>query len=139
VNGYWDLILITNIQKIKFYWNNTMEKIYFDELNRITNSLNKYYEESHQNINKDEDYTKNLNIKNNIKDLIIKAKTDISLREDEKQIIINDSLKLLAENTGCVEDCMISENILNELRNKDIIKQNDIDYYNSNENTGRWK
>jgi hypothetical protein len=78
-------------------------------------------------------------VKNSIKELIIKTRNDISLTEDKKQMIINDSLKLLAENTGCVEDCIISEKILNELRDKDIIKQNDIDYYNSNENTGRWK
>jgi hypothetical protein len=112
-----------------------MEKIYFNELNKIINSLNEYY----QNINDDENYNKNLSIKSSIKNLIIKAKNDIYLLENKKQIIINDLLKLLAENTGCVEDCIISEKILQELKDENIIKQNDIDYYYSNENTGRWK
>jgi hypothetical protein len=38
-----------------------MEKIYFDELSGISNSLNeyyKYYEENYPNINKDEDCKK---------------------------------------------------------------------------------
>jgi hypothetical protein len=119
-----------------------MEKTYFDELSGIIRSLNeyyRYYEENYPNINKDEDYGRNLNIKNRIKELIIKAKNDISLAEDKKQMIINDLLKFLAENTGCVEDCIISENILKELKDNNIITQNDIDYYNSNENIGRWK
>jgi hypothetical protein len=44
----------------------------------------------------------------------------------------------MAENTGCVEDCEIAEAILNDLKEKDIISQNDADWFFSNENTGRW-
>jgi hypothetical protein len=51
----------------------------------------------------------------------------------------NELLKLLAENTGCVDDCKISEIIIKELIDKKTITKNDVDYYRKNENTGRWK
>ena len=77
--------------------------------------------------------------KNLIKNLIISIADDFSLSENQKNGIINKSLKLLAKNTGFVEDCQIAEKILEELSNKGIIKQKNINYYYENENTKRWK
>ena len=71
--------------------------------------------------------------------MIINIASDISLSENQKNKRINEVLKLLAENTGCVEDCQIAEKILDDLFNKKIIKQKNIDYYYENENTRRWK
>jgi hypothetical protein len=123
----------------KLYIGNMCGQIYYEEINRINALLNEYYKNYQKNyINGNEDFNENLKIKNNIKDLIIKIRNDASLTENNKQLIINESLKLLAENTGCAEDCKISEIILNELEDRQIIDKNNIEYYFSNENTGRW-
>jgi hypothetical protein len=108
-----------------------------DEINIL---LNNYYEKERNNIftNKKDDYNENLRIKNIIKELIVKINDDVSIYDVEKQSIKNGLLKIMAENTGCVEDCEIAEIILNDLKQKDIINQNDIKYFYSNENTGRW-
>jgi hypothetical protein len=115
------------------------EQIYYEKINRIKTLLNEYYknyQKKYSGIN--DDFNENLKIKNNIKELIIEIKNDASLAEKNKQLIINESLKLLAENTGCAEDCKISEIILDELKDKQVIDDNNIEYYYSNENTGRW-
>ena len=114
-----------------------MENIYKNELDSINILLNEYYKKSY--INEEESYCESLKIKNNIKNLIIKISCDFLLTENQKNEKINEILKLLAENTGCVEDCQISEKILDDLSNKGIIKQKNIDYYYENENTGRWR
>ena len=118
------------------------KQIYYDEINRIKTLLigySEYYQEKYPNITEEGSFNENLKIKNLIKDLIIKTKEDIFITENDKYLIKNEALKLLAENTGCVEDCKISEIILEELKNKQIIDKNYIDYYYSHENTGRWK
>jgi 6-pyruvoyl-tetrahydropterin synthase len=118
---------------------NMSEQIYYDEINRINTLLNEYYKNYQKNyLNINEDFNENLKIKNNIKDLIIEIRNNTSLTENNKQLIINELLKLLAENTGCVEDCKISEVILDELKDRKIIDKNNIEYYYFNENTGRW-
>ena len=114
-----------------------MEKIYKKELDSINILLNEYYKKSY--INEEDSYYENLNIKNSIKNLIIKIYYDIKLSENKKNERINETLKLLAENTGCDEDCKIAEKILKDLSNKGIIKQKSIEYYYEHENTGRWK
>jgi hypothetical protein len=118
-----------------------MENLYENKINEINNLLNSYYEKerNRQFSNSEENYNKNLKIKIKIKELIINANDNTIISEKEKQILKNKLLKLLAENTGCVEDCKIAEHILKELVKENIINQNNVDYYYSNENTGRWK
>src|SRR5215470_7439862 len=117
-----------------------MEKIYESKINKINNLLNKYYEKlrNGQFSNDEDDYNENLKIKNGIKELIIDINNNDNIFENEKQLLKNEILKLLGENTGCVEDCKIAEIILNELVEKNIINKNNVNYYYSNENTGRW-
>jgi hypothetical protein len=117
-----------------------MEKYYQNKINEINISLNNYYENERNGIfiNEKDSYNENIKIKNIIKELIIAVNDTVSISEIEKQSIKNKLLKLLAENTGCAEDCEIAEIILNDLIKRNIINQNDIDYYYSNENTGRW-
>ena len=114
-----------------------MEKIYKNELDCINVLLNEYYRKSY--INEEDSYCEILKIKNLIKNLILKIAGDIILSENQKTERINEALKLLAENTGCVEDCQIAEKILNDLSDNGIIKQKNIDYYYENENIGRWQ
>ena len=117
-----------------------MEKYYENKINEINNLLKNYYEDERNGkfLNNEDDYNENLKIKNKIKELIIDVNNDDNIFENEKQSLKNKILKLLGENTGCVEDCKIAEIILKELIEKNIINQNNVDYYNSNENTGRW-
>jgi DNA-directed RNA polymerase beta' subunit len=117
-----------------------MEECYQNKINEINILLNDYYEKERNNffVNGEDNYKENLKIKNNIKELIINVVVNISISEIEKQSIKNELLKLLAENTGCVEDCKIAEIILNGLKEKKIINQNEINYFYSNENIGRW-
>jgi hypothetical protein len=125
----------------RVYAGNMCGQIYYKEINHINTLLNEYYKnyrKNYLNIDENEDFNENVKIKNTIKELIIKIRNDNSLTENNKQLIINKSLKLLAENTGCVEDCIISEIILNELRDEQVIDENNIEHYYSNENTGRW-
>jgi hypothetical protein len=125
----------------RLYVGNMCGQLYYEEINRIHTLLNEYYKDyqkKYLTIHENEYFNENLKIKNNIKELVIKIKNDASLTENNKQLVINESLKLLAENTGCVEDCKISEIILNELKDRQIIDENNIEHYYSNENTGRW-
>jgi hypothetical protein len=117
-----------------------MEEYYQNKIDAINTALSDYYEKERNNIfsNEEDSYNENVKIKNNIKELIIKANDDASISIIEKQAIKTGLLKLTAENTGCVEDCEIAEVIINDLKEKNIINQNDTDCFYSNENTGRW-
>ena len=117
-----------------------MGKYYENKINDINNLLKDYYENqiNGEFLNDEENYNENLKIKNKIKELIIDVNNDDNILVDRKQSLKNKILKLLGENTGCVEDCKISEIILKELLEKNIINQINVAYYNSNENTGKW-
>jgi len=104
------------------------------ELEKIEQLLNEYYEKDPFN------EQTNKFIKNKIRELIISKYETKKMSETEKQTIINASLKLLAENTGCVEDCEIAEVILEDLFEKrKIINQKDIDDFYNNSAIRRWK
>jgi len=116
-------------------------KIYKKKINEIKTFLSNYYENERKGkfINDEENYKENLRIKNIIKELLINLSRNISISEPQKQLQKNEIIKLLAENTGCVDDCKISKIIINELLEKNAINQSDLDYYYLNENTGRWQ
>ena len=110
-----------------------MSKNYSIELNKIEHFLSEYYENDPFN------EQKNRFIKNKIKNLIIVAHDDTTVPEEDKQTVINAALTLLAENTGCVEDCEISETILHDLYDDlKIITQKDIDDFYKNSPANRW-
>ena len=118
-----------------------MKNKYRKEIIQIYENLNKYYKnfrDNYPNINEDEEFNKNKQIKNNIKEKIITINNDITLSKKEKCNTINEFLRLLAENTGCIEDYQISNEILSELENQNIINQDNINYYSKYENMGRW-
>ena len=114
-----------------------MEKLHQKELDKINILLNEYYKKNYQN--EEDSFCENFKIKNLLKNMIINIASDISLSENKKTERINEVLKLLAENNGCVEDSQIAETILDDLFNKKIITQKNYDYYYENENTRRWK
>ena len=110
-----------------------MRKKYKFELEKIEQFLGEYYENDPFN------EQTNRAIKNKIKELIIVAHDDTTLSGAEKQTVINAALTLLAENTGCVEDCEILESIFHELFDKrKIINQKDIDDLYKNSPVNRW-
>ena len=117
-----------------------MEKIYQNIIEEINILFDNYNKELRNNIfENEEDFNENLNIKTKIKNIIIIVNNDNTLSNTEKNIIVNNLIKLMAENTGCVEDSKITENILNDLKNKGIIRKENIEYFYENENIGRWK
>ena len=109
------------------------KKKYMVELEKIEQLLNEYYENNP--LNKQTNET----IKNKIKDLIIIVHEDTMLSETDKQTFISTALTLLAENTGCVEDCEIAETIFRDLFDKrKIISQTEIDDFYENSPVNRW-
>ena len=118
-----------------------MKNKYRKEIIQIYEKLNEYYKnfrDNYQNINEDEEFIKNKQIKNIIKEKIITINNDKTLSKKEIYNSINEFLRLLAENTGCMEDYQISNEILSELENKNIINKDNINYYSKYENMGRW-
>ena len=118
-----------------------MKEIFENKIVEINALLNCYYEKERngQFKNNEENYNENFVIKNKIKELLENVNSSNTITENVKQLLKNELLKILAENTGCVDDCKISEIIIKELIDKKAITKNDVDYYRENENTGRWK
>jgi hypothetical protein len=64
---------------------------------------------------------------------------DNSISDTDKKLLIQESLKLLAENTGCAEDSEIAEDILDFLfYNQKILNQKNIDFFYNHSSTERW-
>jgi hypothetical protein len=126
-----DSIKETDYKKINYQAKLYLVKIVLN--NFYDNQIRKQFE------NEEQEFNENKNIKNIIKEIIIDAHNDKNITENEKAVIIGNSIILLAENTGCVEDAKIAENILNELFEKyKIITQKDIDVFYKNAAIGRW-
>jgi len=110
-----------------------MSRKYMVELETIKQLLDEYYKSNSL------DKQTNETIKNKIKELIIFAHEDTALKETDKQTVISTALTLLAENTGCVEDCEIAETIFRDLFNKrKIISQKEINNFYENSPVNRW-
>jgi hypothetical protein len=128
--------IIDSIKEMIYKKINYQIKIYFVKI-----LLNNFYDDQieKQFENAEHEFNENKNIKNIIKEIIIEAHNDKDITENEKADIIGNSIILLAENTGCVEDTKIAENILNELfENYKIITQKDVDVFYKNVSIGRW-
>jgi len=93
---------------------------YRSEIDKIRDSLKNYYKNyyNEQFKTEEEDYIENKKTKEQIKKLIIQVYNDSTLSEADKGYIIKVAVELLAKNTGCVEDVVIAEDILDSLFNE---------------------
>jgi hypothetical protein len=139
---YHQKIKYTKDEVVSFIKNIGYDKLNYENIfNIIVILLDNYYENLCEKRFKNEgdDFNENMNIKNTIKELIISANNDKNLLGNKKEDITKKLLIILAENTGCVEDTKIAENILNELYDKyNIITKSDIDDFYKNAAIGRW-
>ncbi|WP_316843493.1 hypothetical protein [Pedobacter psychrodurus] len=99
-----------------------------NNIERIKQEINQYYEMSFEN--EIEDYLFNKKLKEKLQKVIIDYNTD--------EIIIQKALLILAESTGCDEDQEIADEILDLLYDKKYIKQKDLDFFYQNVATRRW-
>lgn len=115
-----------------------MKPYYLSILTTIEEKLEKFYGTNFTNA--DEEIKINKDIKKNIQEVIIQSNADSRLSVDDKQSIVDEALFLLSRHTGCVDDEIISDEILDYLFNaKKIIKQRDLDRYYSNPSINRWR
>ncbi len=105
---------------------------YFNELQVIHDNINAFYDKLFDS--EEEEYNYNYQTKNQIKILLEKYSEQKKL----SKLYIIEALLLLAFNTGCVEDEIISEKILNELYNSKIICAEDIEIFNKFKASNRW-
>ncbi|WP_337982481.1 hypothetical protein [Lysinibacillus sp. C5.1] len=111
---------------------------YRSEINKIRDFLKNYYNEQFKS--EEEDYIENKKTKEQIKNLIIQVYNDSTLSEADKGDIIKVAVELLAKNTGCVEDVVIAEDILDSLFNDmKILSQEDIDNFYEQYSSRRWR
>lgn len=73
-----------------------------------------------------------------IKKLIVQVWEDKSLSKASKDQLIENSIRVLGEHTGCAEDLMISDEIMEELIEKKILGANISDVFFSNSPMKRW-
>ncbi|MFC9538982.1 hypothetical protein ACFTQ7_03765 [Lysinibacillus sp. NPDC056959] len=114
---------------------------YRSEIDKIRDSLKNYYKNyyNEQFKTEEEDYIENKKTKEQIKKLIIQVYNDSTLSEADKGYIIKVAVELLAKNTGCVEDVVIAEDILDSLFNDmKILSQENIDNFYERFSCGRW-
>ncbi|WP_107924717.1 hypothetical protein [Lysinibacillus parviboronicapiens] len=108
------------------------------EIDKIRNSLKNYYNEQFKS--EEEDYIENKKTKEQIKKLIIQVYNDSTLSEADRGYIIKVAVELLAKNTGCVEDVVIAEDILDSLFNDmKILSQENIDNFYEQYSSRRWR
>ena len=108
------------------------------EIDKIRNSLKNYYNEQFKS--EEEDYIENKKTKEQIKKLIIQVYNDSTLSEADRGYIIKVAVELLAKNTGCVEDVVIAEDILDSLFNDmKILRQENIDNFYEQYSSRRWR
>lgn len=112
------------------------ETCYQKEIERIKSMLEDYYNKDF--ISEEEDFRVNKFNKELIEKLIVNVKHDDTMAVSNKNSLIKEALVLLAKNTGCAEDEVISEEILNHLLVTQAIVQQDIDYYSNLKSTRRW-
>ncbi|MEK5487396.1 hypothetical protein [Lysinibacillus sp. FSL M8-0355] len=111
---------------------------YRSEIDEIRNSLKNYYNEQFKS--EEEDYIENKKTKEHIKKLIIQVYNDSTLSEADRGYIIKIAVELLAKNTGCVEDVVIAEDILDSLFNDmKILSQENIDNFYEQYSSKRWR
>ena len=91
-----------------------MKEYFENKIIEINTLLNCFYEKERNGHfkNNEENYNENFLIKNKIKELLENVNSNNTISENSKQLLKNELLKLLAENTGCVDDCIISEIII---------------------------
>ncbi len=73
-----------------------------------------------------------------IKKLIVQVWEDKSLSKASKDQFIENSIRVLGEHTGCAEDLMISDEIMEELIEKKILGANISDVFFSKSPMKRW-
>lgn len=73
-----------------------------------------------------------------IKRLIEQVREDVSLSKENKDQLIENSIRLLGEHTGCAEDLMISDEIIDALIEKEILDIHIYDVFFSNSPMKRW-
>ncbi|MGG5577609.1 hypothetical protein ACPDHL_09735 [Myroides sp. C15-4] len=73
-----------------------------------------------------------------IKKLIVQVWEDKSLSKASKDQLIENSIRVLGAHTGCAEDLMISDEIMEELIEKKILGANISDVFFSNSPMKRW-
>lgn len=112
------------------------ETCYQKEIERIKSMLEDYYNKDFNS--EEEDFRVNKFNKELIEKLIVNVKHDDTMTVSNKNSLIKEALVLLAKNTGCEEDEVISEEILNHLLVTQAIVQQDIDYYSNLKSTRRW-
>ncbi|WP_432702819.1 hypothetical protein [Lysinibacillus sphaericus] len=111
---------------------------YRSEIDKIRDFLKNYYNEQFKS--EEEDYIENKKTKEQIKNLIIQVYNDSTLSEADKGDIIKVAVELLAKNTGCVEDVVIAEDILDSLFNDmKILSQENIDNFYEQYSSRRWR
>ncbi len=111
---------------------------YRSEIDKIRNSLKNYYNEQFKS--EEEEYIENKKTKEQIKKLIIQVYNDSTLSEADRGYIIKVEVELLAKNTGCVEDVVIAEDILDSLFNDmKILSQENIDNFYEQYSSRRWR
>lgn len=132
-----DIFLMTHIKFIKKEKIIRMEETcYQKEIERIKSMLEDYYNKDFNS--EEEDFRVNKFNKELIEKLIVNVKHDDTIAVSNKNSLIKEALVLLAKNTGCAEDEVISEEILNHLLVTQTIVQQDIDYYSNLKSTRRW-
>ncbi|MDM1406966.1 hypothetical protein [Myroides sp. DF42-4-2] len=73
-----------------------------------------------------------------IKKLIVQVWEDKSLSKVSKNQLIENSIRVLGEHTGCAEDLMISDEIMKALMEKKILDANIYDVFFSKSPMKRW-
>lgn len=112
------------------------ETCYQKEIERIKSMLEDYYNKDFNS--EEEDFRVNKFNKELIEKLIVNVKHDDTMAVSNKSSLIKEALVLLAKNTGCAEDEVISEEILNRLLLTQTIVQQDIEFYSNLKSTRRW-
>jgi len=111
---------------------------YKKELSSIKVTLKNYY--AVKFLDHKEAYETNQRNKEKIGQLLISIKQAQDLSESERKNLINETLMLLAKNTGSAEDSEIAERLLDHLFFElKVINQNEIDQFYQFSSTRRWE
>lgn len=89
--------------------------------------------------NASEELINNKQLKSSLKELIERVFLDNDIPEGQKNTIINRSLMILAKSTGCAEDLEIAESVLDDLFERKIIHEIELNVFYEHASTARWE
>jgi tRNA U34 5-carboxymethylaminomethyl modifying GTPase MnmE/TrmE len=111
---------------------------YRKELDKIRDTIAKFY--TVKFASSEQEYETNKLNKEQIGQLLIRIKEARDLSGPEQKHLVTEALKLLAENTGCVEDSEIAEEILDHLFFEvKVINEIEIDQFYEFSANRRWE